>query len=239
VRRHRAFSIVSQGVNGSTARRTTAVKLTVTGPPSEAITAAFNPATPVVGMTDCTISGHSTSGGWVTDISTFPDGSTHSFSFKSNGAGSYTNGPFVLKQLGTYHDVLIDSETGGRKTIVYQGVGDFRATINEPTRTVMSGQDAQFLVTFSSLSGFGGLVRPSVANVSDLAGTAATWSLRAVAARPGVPGSARLTIKTASVRPPVILRIHVEGTNGSVAHTAPDIVLRIVQPQSLRQQPVT
>jgi len=229
------YPIIFQGVNGSTTHRATPVTLSITGPPQNAITATFQPNTPTVGITDCIISGHSTAGGWVTDLSTFPDGSTHSFSIKSNGRGSYTDGPFVLRQLGTYHDVLLDTETGGRQAIVYHGVGDFWATRAPSGRTLVAGQQTDFLVTFSSVSGFAGVVRPGIENAADLAGLTATWSLSSVAVRPGAPGFSRLTIKAASSLSPRILRLHVRGTNGSVARAAPDIELRVVPPYQLRR----
>jgi protein SCO1 len=226
------YPIVFQGTNGSVTHQASAVTLRVAGPPKNAITAAFHPAAPVVGVTNCTISGNATAGGWVTDISTFPDGSVHSFSSKSNGDGSYTDRPFVLNQLGTYHDVLIDTETGGRTEIAYHGVGDFAATIAGPRRTIVSGQTAQFAVTFSSVSGFSGVVKPTINNTSDLAGATVTWSLPSVGVRPGTPGSSQLTIKTASAMPATTLTIHVQGLNGSVARAAPDIVLRVMPPQT-------
>jgi protein SCO1/2 len=114
------YPIVFQGVNGSVAHRAAAVTLRVTGPPKNAITAALHPDAPIVGATRYTIAGNATAGGWVKDISTFPDGSVHSVSSKANGVGSYTIGPFVPRQHGTYHDVLIDTETGGRTELVYQ-----------------------------------------------------------------------------------------------------------------------
>jgi len=115
------YPIVFQGVNGSVAHRTAAVTLRVTGPPKNAITAVLHPDAPIAGAARYTIGGNATAGGWVKDVSTFPDGSVHSVSSKANGVGAYTIGPFVLRQRGTYHDVLIDTETGGRTELVYQG----------------------------------------------------------------------------------------------------------------------
>ncbi len=113
------YPIVFQGLNGSVAHRTAAVTLHVTGPPKNAITAVLHPDSPTVGATRYTIAGNATAGGWVKDLSTFPDGSVHSVSSKANGVGAYTIGPFVPRQRGTYHDVLIDTETGGRTELVY------------------------------------------------------------------------------------------------------------------------
>ena len=95
--------------------------LRVTGPPKNAITAVLHPDAPLVGVTRYTIAGNATAGGWVKDVSTFPDGSVHSVSSKANGVGAYKIGPFVPRQRGTYHDVLIDTETGGRTELVYRG----------------------------------------------------------------------------------------------------------------------
>jgi len=111
------YPIVFQGVKGSMSHRAAAVTLRVTGPSKNAITAVFH-------ATRYTISGNATAGGWVKDLSTFPDGSVHSFSSKANGTGSYLIGPLVLRQRGTYHDVLIDTATGGQTAIVYRGGGN-------------------------------------------------------------------------------------------------------------------
>ena len=224
------YSLVFQGVNGPTTHRAAALILGVAGPPQNASTAGFQPNTPIVGISDCSISGNATAGGWVTDISTFPDGSTHSFSFKANGMGAYIDGPFVLRQLGTYHDVLVDTETGGRRAIEYHGVGDFSARIDPPRRTVAPGEKVDFLVTFSSVAGFAGVVRPRLENAADLSGVTAAWSLAAVDVRPGAAGFSRLTIRAASAPSPGIVRLHVRGTNGSVTHAAPDVELRVVAP---------
>jgi len=116
------YPIVFQAAAGSIMHRAGAVTLSVSGPPKDAITAALQPDAAVVGVTSCIIAGKATAGGWVKDISTFPDGSVHHLSSKSNGAGSYSIGPFVLQQIGLYHDVLIDTETGGRTAIVYRAV---------------------------------------------------------------------------------------------------------------------
>jgi hypothetical protein len=222
------YPIIFQGVNGSVTHRSGPVTLRVTGPPQNAISAAFHPGAPVVGATNCAISGNATAGGWVKDVSTFPDGSVHSFSSKANGVGSYTDGPFVLKQLGTYHDVLIDTATGGQTEVVYRGVGDFAATIEEPKRTIVSGRAVEFVVTFSSLSGFAGVVTPTVENTSELANVNVTWSPAAVPVSPGAPGKSRLTVMATTAKSAATLTIRVKGTNGSVAHVAPDIVLRVV-----------
>ncbi|HEY6927276.1 MAG TPA: SCO family protein [Steroidobacteraceae bacterium] len=115
------YPIVFRGLNGAVIHRASAVTLRVTGPPKNAITAALRPDS-LAGTTRYTIAGKATAGGWVKDVSTFPDGSVHSVSSKANGAGSFTIGPFTPRQRGTYHDVLIDSETGGRTELVYQGV---------------------------------------------------------------------------------------------------------------------
>jgi protein SCO1/2 len=115
------YPIVFQGINGSVTHRAAAVMLHVTGPPKNAITAVLYPDSPTAGARRYTIAGNATAGGWVKDVSTFPDGSVHSVSSKANGVGSYTIGPFAPRQRGTYHDVLIDTETGGRTELVYQG----------------------------------------------------------------------------------------------------------------------
>jgi hypothetical protein len=222
------YPIRFQGLDGSVQHQTDPVTLSVTDPPPDAMTAAFQPRAPVVGLSEVEITGVASKDVWITDLSTFPDGSTHSFQFKSNGQGAYVDGPFVLKQLGTYHDVLIDNESGGRRAITYQGVGDFKVTVERPIRTITAGQKVDFLVTFTSLAGFFGTVTPSAEILSNLAGAAATWTLPSVGVRSGVPESSRLVIDTA-VMTAGTARITVRGRNGSVVRAA-DIVLTVAPP---------
>ena len=221
-----AYPLVFQGLDGAVSHRAAPVTLTVTDPPPNSISAAFHPDAPVVGVSESNITGTASKGVWITDLSTFPDGSTHSFQFKSNGVGAYVDGPFVLKELGTYHDVLVDSESGGRTTITYQGIGDFKATIDKPRRHITAGQKAEFLMTFTSLSGFFGNVVPSV-DLSSLTQATATWSLPSVPVRPAAAGLVRLTINTTAATMPGAAIISAQGKNGSVVHAAPDILLTV------------
>jgi hypothetical protein len=215
----RRYEIVLQGSSGSVTHVVEpAVKLTVTGPKPNSITAALFPANATVGVTKVLVRGRATAGEGVTDISTFPDGSTHKFAVNATGAGTYAEGPFVLKQLGTYHDVLRDDSTGATTKISYHGVGDFSASVDDAKQTVARGQEAKFLVTFKSLSGFGGTIVPAAPNLPAVPGATAAWSAPSVTVRPGDTGSSRLSVQTSIDTPPGTYKFTVQGTNGSVTH---------------------
>jgi hypothetical protein len=106
------------------------------------ITATISPERPVVGVSEVRIRGQATAGREMVDTSTFPDGIAHVFAITVSGAGNYTDGPFVLRQLGTYHDVLLDAATGARTEISYQGVGDFSSSVDHTSATVARGEEA-------------------------------------------------------------------------------------------------
>jgi hypothetical protein len=218
----RSYKITVQGTNGSVTHvAKPAITLAVTGPKSNTITAALSPANPTVGVTEVRIRGRATAGEWLTDTSTSPDGSTHKFFIKATGAGTYAGGPFVLQQLGTYHDVLLDSATGASTEISYRGAGDFSAAVDDASQTVARGQEAKFLVTFKSLSAFGGTIVPTASNLSEIPGAAAAWSAPSVTVRPGDSASSRLSIQTSTTTPPGTYKIAVQGTNGSASRAAP------------------
>jgi hypothetical protein len=226
----RDYVIVLEGTNGSVTHRTEPIVLTVAGPGPNAITAAIHPSNPVVGVTQVEITGAASNGEWVTDTSTFPDGSVHKFSVKATGTGAYVDGPFVLKQLGTYHDVLRDDATGGTTTLDYAGGGDFSVAIDAPSQTVTAGHEVEVLVTFKSLLGFGGTIVPAVASLSELSGATAVWSVPAIAMRRGLEASSRLSIKITAETPAGSWKINVQGTNGSVTRTAETGISLTVRP---------
>ena len=124
----------------------------------ENITATLSPADPVVGVTKTSIAGRATPGARVVDVSTFPDGSINVFSATADAAGAYNDGPFVLQQLGTYHDVLHDSVSDASVEIAYAGAGDFSVAVEPPGATITTGGQVRFEVTFKSVGGFGGEV---------------------------------------------------------------------------------
>jgi hypothetical protein len=218
----RTYKIILQGTNGSVTHVVKpAISLKVTGPKPNTITAALHPANPTAGVTQVLIRGRATAGEWVTDTSTFPDGSSHKFSIKATGAGTYTDGPFVLKQLGTYHDVLLDGATGATAEITYHAAGDFGAAIDHAGQTVAKGQEAKFLVTFKSLSGFAGTIVPAAPNLSEIPGAAAAWSVQSVTVRPGDSASSELSVKTSASTPPGTYNVTVQGINGSVTRAVP------------------
>ncbi len=224
------YQIAPQGVSGSVTHAV-APAIVLTVKPREPITATVSPDRPIVGVSEVRISGRATAGEGVISTSTFPDGVAHQFATTVSGAGTYTQGPFVLRQLGTYHDVLHDTITHSTIEISYQGVGDFNTSVDRMSATVARGAEAKFEVTFKSLSGFGGNVRAAVPDLSRITGATASWSSPAVTAPNGesamttVPSgdsiSVGLTIKTSSATPPGTYKINVQGTSGSVTHTAP------------------
>jgi hypothetical protein len=226
----RVYKITPQGVSGSVTHAVApAIALTVT--PVVLITATVSSDGPIVGVSQVRINGRATPGELVIDTSTFPDGVVHKFPAIASGAGTYSNGPFVLRQLGTYHDVLRDTATGSTTEISYQGVGDFSTSVDRTSATVAGGEEAKFEVTFKSLSGFAGAVKAAVPDLSRITGATASWSSPAETLPSGdlavttVPSgdstSVGLTIKTSSATPPGTYKINVQGTNGSVTHTAP------------------
>jgi hypothetical protein len=223
------YQIAVQGAGGSVTHVGPAIVLTVTPPAPGTITATLSPDRPIVGVSEVRISGRGSAGSQVVDTSTFPDGSVHAFANNVSGVGRYRDGPFVLRQLGTYHDVLLDSETGAKAEISYEGVGDFSTSVDRTSETVTRGEEAKFEVTFKSLSGFAGAVKPAVPDLSRIAGATASWSpppvtplaLPMVTVRPDDSAAVGLAIKTSSATPPGTYKINVQGTNGSVTHTAP------------------
>jgi hypothetical protein len=237
------YQVAVQGASGSvTHAAAPAIALTVQPPPPGTITATLSPDHPVVGVTEVQIAGRATAGQAVVDASTFPDGRTHAFGMDVTGRGTYRDGPFVLPQLGTYHDVLRDSATGAKVEISYQGEGDFSTSVDRTSATVARGEEAKFEVTFKSLSGFAGDITPAVPDLSQIAGATASWSSPALTVRGTPPWStlwltmrsgdstaAGLTIKTSQETRPGTYKINVQGTNGSVTHAAPSEIELIVK----------
>ena len=164
------YQIAPQGVSGSVTHAVApAIALTVVQ--RDPITATISPDRPIVGVSGVRISGRgATPGESVVDTSTFPDGVSHQFAVMASGAGTYTVGPFPLRQLGTFHDVVRDAVTGTTTEISYEGVGDFSTSVDRTSETVARGEEAKFEVTFKSLSGFAGAVKPAVPDLSRIAG---------------------------------------------------------------------
>jgi hypothetical protein len=217
-----AYEMAVQGVNGSVTRAAARPILLIVNPPEPGtITALLSPARPIVGVTKVRIEGRATAGKLVINTSTFPDGIDHVFFAHVSGAGAYSNGPFVLHQLGTYRDVLLDGATGAETEITYEGVGDFSTDVDHASLSMERGEEAKFQVTFKSLSGFAGRITPAVPDLSRIPGATASWSSPAVTVRSGDSLAAGLTIKTSAETPPGTYKITVQGTNGSVTHAAP------------------
>jgi len=216
------YPMAAQGTSGSVTHMVEPpIALTVKAPEPGTITATLAPANPVVGVTRVRVQGRATAGQMVVNTSTFPDGNKHEFVARVTGAGTYSNGPFVLRQLGTYHDVLLDGATGATAEISYQGTGDFSAAVDRADQSIARGGEAKFTVTFKSLSGFAGAVTPAVPDLSRIRGATASWSSPAVTVRSGDTIAAGLTIKTSPETPPGRYMITIEGRNGSVTRTVP------------------
>ena len=193
------------------------------------ITAAFSPVHPTVGITNVSIQGMASPAATVSDTSTFPDGTVKTFSFKSDSTGKYEDGPFVLQQLGAYHDVLQDRATGASIAISYMGIGDFALAADPANRTVAKGQTATYTVTFTSVAGFLGTVTPEEPKRLHIPGATAWWSQPLVSVPAKSSGVATLMIRTSAKTPAGTYRnIILRGTNGSVTHTAlPRITLTV------------
>jgi hypothetical protein len=189
---------------------------------SAGIVATISPANPIVGVTTVNISGTASAGATVTDTSTFPDGTAHLFFMKADTNGKYVDGPFVLRQLGTFHDVFQDRATGASTNISYAGVGDFSVAVDPSSREVSKGQTVNFSVTFTSVAGFEGSVVPMALHWSDIPGAAAWWADPSVFVPSKLSVSATLIVRTSANTPAGTYgNIVVQGANGSVTHAAP------------------
>ena len=186
------------------------------------ITAALSPAHPTVGATKVSIKGMASAGATVSDTSTYPDGTVHIFSFKAGSDGTYTDGPFVLQQLGTFHDVLQDRATGASTAISYVGLGDFIVAVDPISRKVAKGQTATYTVTFTGILGFEGTVAPGPLNGLHIPGATAWWAEPLVTVPQKSSGIATLMIRTSSNTPSGTYgNITLRGANGSVVRAAP------------------
>jgi hypothetical protein len=189
---------------------------------SVAITATVSPTNPTVGVTSVSIVGTASPGATVSDSSTFPDGTAHTFIVKADSKGQYTDGPFSLQQLGTFHDVLQDRATGASTNISYAGLGDFSMTVEPTSQQVAKGQTVSFKVTFSSVAAFEGGVIPTALHWSDIPGATAWWTNPSVFVPSRLSGSATLMVRTSANTPAETYEnIIVRGSNGSVTHAAP------------------
>ena len=189
---------------------------------SAGITATVSPANPTVGVTTVSITGTASAGATVSDTSTFPDGTAHTFLVKADSNGKYTDGPFSLQQLGTFHDVLQDRATGASITISYAGLGDFSVTVVPASQQAAKGQTVKFSVTFTSVAGFEGGVVPAALHWSDIPGATAWWSVPSAFVPSRLSASAILMIRTSANTPAgKYENISVQGSNGSVTHAAP------------------
>ncbi len=150
-------NITLQGANGSVTHAASLVSLTVNGGAST-LTASLSPSSATVGVTNTNIVGTASPGATVSETETWPDGTSHSYSTTANGSGSYTMGPFIIQQLGTYNGTVHDSISGSSIPITYSGTGNFSASVNTTSQTVTKGSAASYTVTFSSVSGFAGTV---------------------------------------------------------------------------------
>ena len=194
------------------------------------ITAALSPIDPIVGATKVSIKGTASPGATVSDTSTYPDGTVHIFSFKAESDGTYADGPFVLQQLGTFHDVLQDRATGASTTISYTGLGDFIVAVDPTSRKVAKGQTATYTVTFTGILGFEGTVVPGPLNGLHIPGATAWWAQPLVTIPQKSSGIATLMIRTSSSTPSGTYRnITLRGANGSVIHAAPSKISLTVQ----------
>jgi hypothetical protein len=213
--------IVFKGSSGSVTHAAPLPASLTVAAPRKTITVAISTAHPTVGVTKVSITGLAVAGESVTDISTFPDGTVHQFSVNVNNAGAYTDGPFLLRQLGTYHDVLRDNSTGDSTTLSYSGLGDFSVVVDAGSQTIIRGQATSYKVTFASLGGFEGIIAPAVLNLPKIPELTATWSAPSVSVPSNGSASATLTIQTSpSTTAGTYDKIILQGANGSVTHAA-------------------
>lgn len=219
------YTVHVQGSSGSVARTApTPMTIDVPKPDPNSLTASFSPANATVGVTNVQITGRATPGQMLRDASIFPDGITHTFFFRASGDGKYLDGPFLLRELGIYHDVILDSATGAKTTVAYQGRGDFKLSVSDPNRTVTRGQHAKIKVTVTSLSNLNGRVTPTVCERGDHEGVSTLWSEASVPVHSNQSTSVALDLGTSSATRPGTYKIEVQGTSGSVTHMAPSAI---------------
>src|ERR1022692_4682828 len=224
-------NIILQGANGSVTHAASTVSLTV-NPGIVNLTGSLSPSNPTVGVTNVNLVGSATPGATVTNtVDRWPDGTIHGpYSTTANSSGSYSMGPYILQQLGIYHEIITDSISGQTINITYSGTGDFGASVNTTSQTVKAGQAASFVVTFSSLSGFQGTVVPAALNWTSVPGATAGWSPTQVTVPSNGSVQATFTIQTASSTTPATYgNIILQGANGSVTHAAPTVSLTVNQ----------
>ena len=186
------------------------------------LTGSLSPSA-TVGVTNTYLVGAATPGATVTNtVDTWPDGTTHGpYSATANGSGTYSMGPYILQQLGTYHETIHDSISGQTINITYSGTGDFSASANTTTQTVTKGNSASYTVTFSSVNGFAGTVVPAALNWSQVPGATGSWSPLQVTVPSGGSVQAVFTIQTSSsTTAGTYSNITLQGANGSVTHAA-------------------
>ena len=215
-------NITLQGANGSVTHAASPASLTVSGG-TGTLTASLSPASPTVGVTNVYLVGNATPGATVTNtVDTWPDGTTHGpYSATANGSGTYSMGPYILQQLGTYHETVQDSISGQTINITYSGTGDFSTAVSAASQTVTKGQSASYAVTFSSVSGFAGTVVPAALNWSQVPGATGSWSPLQVTVPAGGSVQAVFTIQTSSsTTAGTYSNITLQGANGSVTHAA-------------------
>lgn len=166
-------NIILRGTNGATIRSAPSVSLTIGG---NVLSGTVSPTSGTAGVTSFAISGTATPNGTVRCTETRPDNTSAVYNFPVNSAGNYSSGIFRLQQIGQHSCVLRDMISGQERTITYIGTGDFSASVNTQSQTIARGQSANYTVTFTSLSGFGGQITPIALNWSDVPGTNAFWS---------------------------------------------------------------
>jgi hypothetical protein len=185
----------------------------------------------VVGITQVVLSGTATPGATVTSNETAPDGTPGTFSGVADSSGHYSMGPFIVQQLGQYTEVLHDSKSGASTTVYYSGTGDFSASVDNTTKTVTAGQAANYVVTFTSIGGFAGTIRPAALNWSpQVPGATGSWSQQAVTLGSNSQVQATFTLQTAANTPSgTYNNIALEGVNGNY-HRGTNLVSLTVNP---------
>ncbi|MBK9173217.1 MAG: VCBS repeat-containing protein [Chloracidobacterium sp.] len=210
-------NIILRGTNGAITKAASAVSVTVNGPQ---LTGSMTPTTRIVGVTPVSILGTATPNGTVRCTDTSPDGTIAVYEVQANSSGNYTFGPYIIPQLGQYVCLLRDLTTGQELSLPYSGSGDFSSSVNATSRTITRGQTASYVVTFSSMGGFAGKVKPFALNWSNIPGTNASWTPTEVNVPSGGSGQATFTIQTsASTTPGTYGNMTLFGKNGSFSRS--------------------
>jgi hypothetical protein len=167
----------------------------------------------------------------------FPGGSPATSSVKTPGNVTFSS-PGVYVASLTVIDGANDSDESppSRVITVNPASADFNISVSPASRTIVPGQSAQFTVSVTGLSGFGGTVTLTVSSESGYPSgvTSGGFSPSTIIGS----GTSTLTMNTTTAVVPYALSLTVKGTSGSLVHTAATTMLmQLLPPTALQATP--